>query len=245
MGEPVASFHLTRERATRLPVVLAHLGLDRRPLARTPGLRFVRLMGTGRGRTTSLSADLTRTAMFAVWDDDDALERFLAASPIQARWRVADEHYVARLRLVRGGGKWAGTNPLATMPIAQMSPTDPVAVLTRADVHRRAWRPFVEAGRPVSEALGRATGVLAVAGIGEAPLGRQATFSLWRDAASLEAFAYRDAAHIEVIRRTRAEGWYGDELFARFAPTTLEGTWDGVDPLGVDPVTPPGPAGAR
>ena len=221
-------------------MVLAHLGLDRRPLARTPGLRFVRLMGTGRGRTTSLSADLTRTAMFAVWDDAAAFERFLAASPIQARWRVAEEHYVARLRLVRGGGRWAGTEPLATMPLVDSSPTDPVAVLTRADVHRRAWRPFVRAGRPVSEALGRAGGVLAAVGIGEAPLGRQATFSLWRDADALEAFAYRDPAHTEVIRRTRAEGWYGDELFARFAPTTLEGTWDGADPLAADPVTPPG-----
>lgn len=245
MGEPLASFHLTRERATRLPLVLAHLGLDRGPLARTPGLRFVRLMGTGRGRTTSLSADLTRTAMFAVWHDADALERFLATSPIQSRWRAADEHYVARLRLIRGGGRWAGTEPLAAMPLVESAPTSPVAVLTRADVHRRAWRPFVKAGRPVSEALGRADGVLAAVGIGEAPLGRQATFSLWRDAAALEAFAYGDPAHTDVIRRTRAEGWYGDELFARFAPTTVEGAWDGVDPLGVDSVTPPAPPGDR
>ena len=188
-------------------------------------------MGTGRGRTTSLSADLARTALFAVWDDTDALERFLDASPISRRWRAAPEHYVARLELLRGGGRWAGVEPLAALAARPDEPHRPVAVLTRADVRRHAWRPFLASGRPVSESLQRADGLLAVAGIGEAPLGRQATFSLWRDAAAIEAFAYHDPAHVEVIRRTRAGGWYGDELFARFVPTTVEGTWDGVDPL--------------
>lgn len=231
MAEPVASFHLVRQHAARAPLALARLGLDRRPLARTPGLRFVRLMGTGRGRTTSLSADLSRTAAFAVWDDADALDTFLRTSPVAARWCGAAEHYSVRLRLVGGGGTWRGLEPLADLPRVEPPAGGPLAVLTRADVKVRAWRPFVAAGGPVSEALAAAPGLLAVAGVGEAPLGRQATFSLWRDAASLEAFAYGDPTHVEVVRRTRAEGWYGDELFARFVPETLDGTWDGVDPL--------------
>lgn len=231
MAEPVASFHLVRQHAARAPRALARLGLDRRPLAATPGLRFVRLMGTGRGRTTSLSADLARTAAFAVWDGEAALDAFLRASPVAARWRDAAEHYAVRLRLVGGGGVWRGTEPLAGLPRVAPPVGGPLAVLTRADVRVRSWRPFLAAGRPVSDALQTAPGLLAVAGVGEAPLGRQATFSLWRDAASLEAFAYADPAHVEVVRRTRAEGWYGDELFARFVPETIEGTWDGVDPL--------------
>jgi len=230
----VASFHLVRQHAAHAPLVLTRLGLDRRPLARTPGLRFFRLMGTGRGRTTSLSADLARRALFAVWDDEAALSAFLRTSPVAARWRVAVEHYSVRLDLVSGGGRWRGVEPLAGM-VPGADPGGPLAVLTRADVRARSWRPFLAAGRPVSDALQTAPGLLAVAGVGEAPLGRQATFSLWRDAAALERFAYADAAHVDVVRRTRAEGWYGEELFARFAPTTIAGTWDGVDPLALTP----------
>ncbi|MEV1147093.1 monooxygenase, partial [Micromonospora sp. NPDC049799] len=53
-------------------------------------------------------------------------------------------------------------------------------------------------------------------GVGEAPLGWQGTVSVWRDQTDLVAFAYRHPEHRAAITRTPTEGWYAEELFARF-----------------------------
>jgi hypothetical protein len=209
---------------------MAGLGLDRRPLHRTPGLRFFRLLGTGRGETTSLSLDLRRTAMFAVWDAEELLDRFLATSTLARRWSEAEEAYTVRLRLLAGHGSWRGVALLDGLAVGRGG--GPVAVLTRADVRVGHWPTFLRAGPAVSHAARQAPGLLAVVGVGEAPVGRQATFSLWSSAEAMESFAYRAEAHRRVVGRTRAERWYGEELFARFEPFGTAGTWDGRDPLG-------------
>jgi hypothetical protein len=225
----VASFHLLRERPWHAPVALARLGTDRLRLRNVPGLVFWRLLGTGRGDETARSIDPRRTALFAVWDHEAALERFLESPMVARRSAAADEAWHVGLRGVGGHGSWRGVDVLAGLEPGRSDGA--LAVVTRADVRLASWRPFGRAGRPVSDEVRAADGLLAVVGIGEAPVGRLGTFSLWRDMASMRSFATTMPAHRDVVRRTRADHWYGEELFARFEPYRSSGTWAGRDPL--------------
>lgn len=225
----IASFHLVRDHPGRQLAVMARLGTDRLRLRGVGGLRFWRLLGTGAGADTGPGADLRRSALFAVWDDESDLDRFVAEHPIARRWTTAEEAWGVRLRGVGGHGAWRGE---AVLDLIEPGRADgPVAIITRADVRVGAWRTFRSLGPTVDEELQTAEGLLAVAGIGEAPLLRLGTFSLWRSLADARYYATQLPIHRDVVRRTRTERWYGEELFARFEPYASTGTWDGVDPL--------------
>jgi hypothetical protein len=225
----IASFHLVREHPGRQPLVLARLGTDRLRLRGVPGLRFWRLLGTGAGDDTAPSSDLRRSALFAIWEDPSDLDRFLDEHPIARRWRHAAESWHVRLRSAGGHGTWRGV-PVVDLLDPGVD-TGPIAIITRADVRLASWSAFSRAGRPVSDEVRAAAGLLGVVGIGEAPVGRLGTFSLWRSLDDARSFARDMPEHREVIHRTRAEQWYGEELFARFEPFASSGSWSGRDPL--------------
>ena len=225
----VASFHLVREPRLKSPLVLARLGVDRPRLDRVEGLDFWRLLGTGRGSDTGPGADLARSAVFAVWDDESDLDRFLASHPIARRWGRAAESWHVRLRSLGGHGRWRGVDPLADMVTGSRG--GPVAIITRADVRRTAGRAFGDAAREVDTELHSADGLIDVVGVGEAPVGRLATFSLWESMDAAKAFAYAMPRHEQVIEQTRDGEWYSEEMFARFEPYGSTGEWDGRDPL--------------
>ncbi|MGY1639936.1 monooxygenase [Geodermatophilus sp. SYSU D00703] len=226
----VASLHVWGVPGRSVPAALVRMAADRRPLRRTPGLRFAKLLGTGSGRTfTVRDADPRHWALLAVWDDARAADAF-AVGPVVARWqRIAEEQWTARLRPLSARGRWSRQEPFGR-PWPQRW-DGPVAAVTRARLTARKAMAFWRAVPPVSADLHASPGLRLALGIGEAPIGLQGTFSVWESPAALNAFAHERAPHVAVVRRTVQEGWYAEELFARLGLLSAEGTVDGRDPL--------------
>ncbi len=231
MGQ-VASFHLISARPWDAPVVLARLATDRRALRAVDGLQFFRLLGTGRGSGTGPSIEAHRSALFAVWRDDVALDRFLTAHPLPARWRSAREHWSVGLRVVRARGAWGGFALTTTTTTPGDEPAGPVAVLTRASIRPGATVAFLRSSRSLRGAARADPGNRAVVGVGEWPIGRLGTFSVWDDAAAARRFAAGQVDHLAAGDAARRDAWFTEELFATFAPDRSQGTWDGIDPVG-------------
>lgn len=205
------------------------LARNRFALRGVDGLEFWRVLGTGKGDDTSPSADLSRTALFLMWRNEDALQNFLRVHSVARQMNETEERWHVKLRSVGGTGSWKGR----TIPelLDRGSDDGRIAIITRAHVHAKSWRTFGKAGVPVDQSLKGANGLLRVVGIGEAPVGMLGTFSLWQSTEHMKQWAYGSPQHQEVMRRTRDEGWYGEEMFARFEPYDSIGTWDGTNPL--------------
>lgn len=212
----LVTVHLWRVRRSGVPGALARMAVHRRELARTPGLRFAKLFGTGRGRTfTPRDADPRRWGLLATWSSTDAARAFDGSRAARSWARVAETTWRADLLPLASRGRWAGREPFGN---PSPRPWDgAVASLTRARLAPRHAVAFWRAVPPVAAELAAAPGLRLALGIGEAPVGLQGTFSVWRDHQALEAFAYGRPEHRAVIDRTPREGWYAEELFARFA----------------------------
>jgi hypothetical protein len=191
-----------------------------RRLRRRPDVSFVKVLGTASTAFVPSAATPRRWAALTCWRGD--------AEPLQPWWEQhADEQASLTLRPLSSRGTWDGHAPFG-VPEQAAPPWDgPVVALTRSTLRLMRARRFYRAVPPVAAELRTAPGCRAAFGIGEAPVLRQGTVSVWDDATSLTGFAHGSARHRAVVRVTPAQGWYAEELFARFALVAATGSIDG------------------
>lgn len=236
----LVTLHVWGVPPLRVPAAVWRMGSQRRPLRRTPGLRFAKLLGTGSGRTFAVrDADARHWGVLACWDSAHAATAFEDGPIVRAWDRGAHERLRVLLRPLAARGRWSGRAPFGEGRFGAAD--DPaaadgvvadglVAAITRARIRPRRAAMFWRAVPPVSAELHRCEGVRLALGIGEAPLGVQGTFSLWTSVAALDGFAYRGPEHVAAIRRTAQTGWYAESLFARFAVLDVSGSYRGWRP---------------
>jgi hypothetical protein len=204
--------------------------LRSQPAKRTsPGLRYAALMAASPlsdGRVPRPSPG--RIGLFAAWDSEPALDRFLDRDPLAEALRGG---WRARLQLTHLFGAWP---PLGEVVSDQppMADDEPAAVLTLGRLRLSQVVRFVKAGGAAERlavsdpALVRGTGLAR-------PPALVATFSLWQSTVAMRAYASgnRGREHRDAARAHSARPFHHDSAFFRFRPYDSRGSWDGTDPL--------------
>jgi hypothetical protein len=195
-----------------------------RALVDVPGLRFARALGSGRDGGFGLVPSIDRHGLFALFDDDGAADHFIDRSPVTAAYRArANELLFVRLRATSCRGSWGGQRMAVS---ATADAAAPVAALTRAAIRPLRAAAFWRHAPPSERGLASTPGCRLAVGLGEAPLLRQATFSLWDNSAAMDAYA-RQGPHLAAIRAAQRGAYFAESMFVRLVATRLEGRWLG------------------
>jgi len=206
------------------------------PLMLNRKISFYKLMGTGKNGTFDKNPEWRQWVILAVHHEGHPAKINCSSSHLYgsfiASWFKWFHCEICTLLLepIEGHGKWDGKEPFGNLP-KQSNYTGPVAVLTRATIRFSKARRFWDHVEGVAKRMEKANGFVFSVGIGEMPLIKQATFSVWTDKESMRQFAYQLAEHADVIRKTKQEKWYSEDMFVRFITHQVHGTLNGVKPL--------------
>ena len=199
--------------------------LGARSLRGVAGLEFAQVLGSGFEGGFGLRPSASRQGVFALFANEAAADDFIERSAVVAVYRARSvEICLAKLRAWSCRGSWGGR---ALTPACKQPTAGPVAALTRASIRLPKAHAFWRMAPAAQAALAAAPGCRLAVGLGEAPLLRQATFSVWSSVQAMEAYA-RSGAHLQAIRASHAQGHFSESMFVRFMPLLVRGTWLGV-----------------
>lgn len=198
-------------------------------LRRVHGQQLYKLMGTGKGFGLGDGVDWSCYAILQTWDDEASAKMFFRSEVFSGKvGQVFGECCTMLLKCRRSHGAWKGSNPFVESSTLDRA-NSLIAVITRASLRvtklRSFWSYAAIAQRPVESA----EGLRYKLGIGEHPILHMATFTIWQTLDDLNDYAYKTKEHLKAIQLTKEESWYKEELFARFQPYEMIGTWSGLD----------------
>ncbi|SDG62665.1 DUF3291 domain-containing protein [Psychroflexus sediminis] len=196
---------------------LSMMQFGHRYMKSVKGLSFYKLLGSGKENFNPLP-DWNVYAVLQVWEDRSFAEDFFETHPLSDVYlKHTQKMEVLYLESIQARGLWNGKNPFqSSVQPKNIGEEDQIAVITRASIKTsqllKFWKFVPESQKP----LENAKGLVYTKGFGELPFVEMATFSIWKNMESLQAYAYQSHEHIKAIQKTRTLDWYSEELFSRF-----------------------------
>ena len=199
-----------------------------------PGLRFAKVMGSGHEGGFTLRPSATHQGFVAVFDHlNDALDFVQHPYVTEARKRTK-ESWVGVMRIDSTRGQWDGVEwAKTTSSQCDLEGSDAIcahperlAVLTRASIRPAKAMAFWRHAPTAQGDLHLAQGCEIAMGLGEAPLVRQCTFSLWENQDDMIRYAH-DGAHRSAIESAHRNGFFQESLFVRMKLLAMSGVWKG------------------
>lgn len=182
---------------------------------------FYKLLGCGKNGSFSAVPDVRQYVILVVLQEPVSLNfdnylQLINGKVVVAWWKYFRcKYWCVSLLPIEGHGSWDGKTAFGNLP-KNSAYEGEVAVLTRATIRLSRLKHFWSHVGVVSKHLPKADGLITYIGIGEVPYIKQATFSIWQSKQSMKNFAYDLIDHTTVIKKTRTEKWYSEDLFVRF-----------------------------
>lgn len=211
------------------------------PYKEVPGLTMVKVMGSGHGGGFSLRPSATHQGLICTFTHLDLALKFLDSPQVQAYRDRARECWTGVMAVQSARGHWdkqawqASTPEALGDPVsAKVRASGPFAVLTRASIVPTKAMAFWRYAPAAQADLGHAPGCLLAMGLGEAPLVRQCTFSLWQDTAAMLQYAHQGAHQVASAAAYKHQ-FFSESLFVRMQVLQMAGVWQGRSFQGPDP----------
>ena len=204
---------------------LKQLALKQFFIKKIPGLVFFKVLGSGKDAGFGLQPSFVHQGALFHFRAESFASQFLKTSEIISTYKEkSDEFFLSKLEPISSRGSWSGN----TIDIEKFQPSlGPVASLTRASIRLSKAKRFWSFAPAAEISLANKKGCMLAVGLGEAPVLRQATFSIWESLECLDTYA-RTGSHLNAIRAAAKEKYFKESMFVRFKAMHLEGSWKGI-----------------
>ena len=195
-------------------------------------------MGSGEGGGFSLRPSSSHQGLIFLFDGPQSASDYLKSSELEGYRSKAREWWQGLLGVNSCRGSWGqqawqsvgllpeGVEATAAQHDVPSSNGLHVASLTRGTVRATKALSFWRYAPAAQADLNKAQGCELSMGLGEAPVLRQCTFSLWKDTESMVQYAHQ-GAHMRAIAAAQKHGFFTESMFVRMQVLHMRGLWGG------------------